>query len=106
ERLLLVEKSSQDARQFQDHGARSIRADADQRRDGIEGIEKEMRIDLALQRLHTGLQKQLLRLLKLHLDARAGPYLERDGYHHHGTGIDRQREIPAIALQHKHLSRI
>ena len=59
----LVEVVAQVVRQIGDELARLLGPDADQRRDGVEGIEQEVRVDLALQGGELRLAGHLLELL-------------------------------------------
>src|SRR5258707_13887967 len=66
-----VQQAPQDVRQLDDHLARRIWIETYQRRNRIQGVKEEMRVDLVLQRLHTRVQKQALLLLQLDLRAYA-----------------------------------
>ena len=63
EGIALPQQSPQNVRKLDDHLARLVRIEAHQRGNGVQGVEQEVRIDLALQRLHAGLQQQTLLLL-------------------------------------------
>src|SRR6202166_2144428 len=52
ERFRAVEQTPQNCRQFGNHFPRRIRIEAHQRRNRVQCVEEEMRIDLILQRLH------------------------------------------------------
>ena len=75
--------------------ARQVRIVANQRRNGIERIEQEMRIDLAGERVHARLEQQLLVLLEVHLDARVVPNLDGHGHGHHRRQ-QHQRNRPPV----------
>src|SRR5712664_3135165 len=77
EGLMLAEEPSQNIAEFEHHAARGIRINADKRRNGVERIEQKVRIDLAGERVHSGLQQELLVPLEVHLDARVVPYFQR-----------------------------
>src|SRR5262250_1208962 len=47
ERLMLAQQPAENVRQFQHHPTSHIRVEANQGRDGVKRIEKEVRIDLA-----------------------------------------------------------
>ena len=56
--LVLAQQPAQDIRELVDHRARLLRVGADQRRDGVQRIEQEVRIDLVAKRVHARLQQQ------------------------------------------------
>src|SRR5207248_1235057 len=64
EGFMAAQQAAQDAGQLDYNVARAVRINAHQRRDRIKGVEKEVGIDLALQRLHPRLQQQALLLLQ------------------------------------------
>src|SRR6266403_5783480 len=82
EGLMLTEEPPQNIAQFQNHAARRIRINADQRRNGVERIEQKVRIDLAGERVHSGFQQKLLMTLEVHLDARVVPDFQRGSDRH------------------------
>ncbi len=63
EGIPLVEVVAQVVRQVGDKLARLLGPNADQRRDGVEGVEQEVRVDLALQRGELRLAGHLFQLL-------------------------------------------
>src|SRR5580692_8090476 len=56
EGVAAAQQSSQNRRQLDDQFARRIGIEAHQRGDRVQGIEQEVRVDLVLQRFHSGLQ--------------------------------------------------
>ena len=94
EGLVLAQQAAKDIAQLQDDDARQVGIIANQRRDRIERVEQEMRIDLAGERVHARLQQQLLVLLEIHLDARVVPDLDGNGDGHHRSQQE-QRDGPA-----------
>ena len=95
EGFVLAQEAAEDIAQLQDHHARLIGIVANQRRDGIERVEQEMRIDLAGERVHARLEQQLLMLLEVHLDARVVPNLDGNRHRHHRCQ-HQQRDGPPI----------
>src|SRR5580692_8027600 len=73
-----VQQTAQNGGELEDHVPRGIRIEADQRRNGIQCVKEEVRIDLVLQRLHAGVKKKALLLFQLDLDADAIEYLQLD----------------------------
>jgi hypothetical protein len=73
EGIAAVEQAAQNIGQLEDQLAGRIRIEADQRRDRVQGIKKEVGIDLILQGLHAGVQQEALLLLQLDLNAHAVP---------------------------------
>ena len=69
ERVALLEQAAENLGELEDHLARRVGIEAHQRGHGVERVEQEVRIDLALQRVHAGLQQQPLLLFQLHLNA-------------------------------------
>src|SRR5208283_1977016 len=81
-RFVLAQQSPEYIAEFQDHAARRVRVNADQRRNRVERVEKKVRVDLAGERVHPGAQQQLLVALQVHLDARVVPNLKRRRHAH------------------------
>ncbi len=77
-RFAAIKQPPQNRRQLEDHVARRVGIKAHQRRNRIQSIEQEVRIDLILQRLHAGVQQQALLLLEFDLNAYAVEDLEFD----------------------------
>ena len=75
---MVLEQRAQDVGELDGHLARQFRLDADERGDGVESIEEEVRIDLALQGVEPRFQQEVLLLFELHLDAERVPDLEGD----------------------------
>ncbi len=99
ERFMFAQQPAEDVRKFQHDAARHVRIKANQRRDGIQRVEEEVRIDLAGERVHARAEQQLLILLEVHLDAGVVPDLDghRDaherGQHHEHRVPPRRRVI-------------
>ena len=60
EGFVLAQKAAENVRKLEDHAAGHVRIEADERRDGIQRIEKKMRIDLAGERVHARFEQELL----------------------------------------------
>ena len=80
-----------------------IGIEANQRRNGIQRVEQEVRIDLAGERVHARLQQQLLVLLEIHLDARVVPDFQRrrDG-HHRGEHRSTSHQFQCGSMANSH----
>jgi len=91
--FVLAQQAAKNVAELEDDFARVIGVEADERGDGVKRIEKEMRIDLAGEGVHAGLQKKLLVALEVHLDARVVPDFERGGDGHE-RGDDGQDKPP------------
>ena len=61
---------------FDGHLAGQFGFDADEGCDGIESVEEEVRIDLALQRVEPCFEEEMLLLFEFHLDAESVPDLD------------------------------
>ena len=94
----LTQQPSQNIRQLHDQLARRIRIEPHQRRNRVQRVEQEVRIDLALQRLHARLHQQALLLFQLHLDARVVPDLQRnaDAHQHRRENRDCDPDVRTI----------
>ena len=90
--LLIPKASSHDTGKAHNHGTRLLGINADQRGNGIESIEKKVRIDLTGERIETGLNEQVFLLFELHLVASVVPYLERNGDAKTGRGVSGEAE--------------
>ena len=90
EGIAAVEQAAQDVGQLDDQFARRIGIEAHQRRNRVQRIEQEVRIDLVLQRLHAGVQQQAFLLFQLDLDAHAVPDLQFGSDHRDRRGVDQQ----------------
>src|SRR5581483_823123 len=105
ERVALAQQPSQDIAESYDHQPRRIGIRAHQRRNRIQRVEQEVRIDLALQRLHARLQKQSFLLLQLHLDAHVVQHLQRDCHRHHRARVDGELHPQVRRIERKHAAR-
>jgi hypothetical protein len=76
--VVVFKEGAEDVGELDGHFARELRFEADKRRDGIEGVEEEVRIDLALEGVQTCFEEEMLLLFELHLDAESVPDLEGD----------------------------
>ncbi len=85
--------------EFHDELARLLGAEADQRGDGVEGIEEEVRIDLALECVEAGFEEQTLLLFEGLLDADGVPDLEGNADDHGGAGPDGEADEPAVGIE-------
>ena len=79
--VVILEQRAQNIGQFHRHFARQLRLHAHQRGNGVERIEKKMRIDLALQRIEPSFKQQPLLFFELHLDAQGIPHLDGNADH-------------------------
>ena len=86
---LAVQQSAQNRGQLEDHVPRHIGIETHQRRNRIQRIEQEVRIDLVLQRLHARVQKKPLLLFQFDLDSDAVEDLDLDSNRGDGRGVDR-----------------
>jgi hypothetical protein len=93
--FLAAQQPPQQARELDDEHAGGFRLRADERRDGRQRVEQEMRVDLAGQGLDPCRHEQLLLLLQPVLDARAVPDLDRDrDAQHRGQHDERGQPQP------------
>ena len=88
-RFVLAEQTAENVAELEHHAASVIGIEADERGDGVQRIEKKVRIDLAGERVHARFEQELLVALEVHLDARVVPDFQRSG-HGHERGDDRQ----------------
>src|ERR1700744_1793380 len=97
--LLIPQASSHDTRKAHDHGSRLLGIDANERGDGVQGVEEKVWIDLTGERIETGLDEQVFLLFELHFIASIVPDLEWNGDAETGGGIggkaERQRVVGA-----------
>ena len=75
---MILEESAEDVGELHGHFARHFWLDADQRCDGVERVEEEMRIDLALQGIESCFEEEVFLLFEFHLDAESVPDFESD----------------------------
>ncbi len=68
--VVILEERAQDVGKFYGHFAGELWPDADQRGDGVERIEEEVRIDLALEGIEPGLKQKTFLLFELHFHAK------------------------------------
>src|ERR1700739_4947511 len=69
--LAAVKEAAENGGQFENHLAGRVGIEPHQRRNRIQCVEQEMRIDLVLQRLHAGVQQKPFLLFELDLNADA-----------------------------------
>jgi hypothetical protein len=77
EGFVFAEETAKNVAELQNDAAGGVGVHADQSRDGVEGVEEEVRIDLAGEGVHAGAKEQLLMALEIHFDARVVPDFER-----------------------------
>ena len=101
--VMVLEQGAQNVGQLDGHLAGQLRLAAHQRGDGVERIEEEMGIDLALQGVKAGFKQQPLLLFKRHLDAQRIPDLERDADHDGRAEPDQrlQPKLPASSAKRR-----
>src|SRR5882724_7780716 len=86
---MLSKQTAKNIRQLVDYHARLMRVGANERRDRIQRVEQEVRIDLAGERVEPGLHQQTLLFLQLTLDAGIIPDLERQDDRQKGSEVNR-----------------
>ena len=89
--IMLAQQPPQDFGELKNQLPRQIGIKTHQRRDGVQRVEKKMRIDLALQGVEPGLEQQFFLLFQLHLDARVVPNFNWNGDGSHHRGKNRQQ---------------
>ena len=94
EGFVLAQEAAKNVGKLQDDAAGHVGIEADERGNGVERVEKEMRIDLAGERVHARFQQELLIGFEVHLDARVVPNLDGHGDAHHGRKDDEQIVAP------------
>ena len=78
--FVFVKKAAENIAKFKDNAAGGVWIHADQRGNGVEGVEKKVGINLAGQGVHAGAQKELLVALEVHLNTGVVPNFERGGH--------------------------
>src|SRR6516225_11572050 len=73
--LVLPKKPPQNVAQLQHDAPGRVGVYANERRDRVQGVEQEVRVDLASERIHPGAEQELLVSLEVHLDACVVPDL-------------------------------
>src|ERR1700690_2620275 len=96
ERFVFAQQSPQNVRKLQHDAARHIGIEANQRRNRVECVEQEMRVDLAGERVHARAEQELLILLEVHFDARVVPNFYGDGHAHHRRKNFERNERPVV----------
>ena len=96
--VVILEQRAQDVGQFHGHLARQFGPAADQRSDGVEGVEEEVRIDLALEGVEAGFEQEMFLFLELDFEAEGVPHLEGDA-DDHGSAEPDQDLKPRAAWQ-------
>ena len=94
EGFVLAEEAAENVGKLEDDAASHVRIKTDERRDGVERVEKEMGIDLGSERVHPRFQQELLIGFEVHLDARVVPNLDGHGDAHYGRKDDEQIVAP------------
>src|SRR6476646_3669548 len=91
--FVLTQQPPQNIAELEYHAARVVGIEADERGNRVEGVEKEVRVDLPGKRVHARFQEKLLVPLEVHLDARVVPDFKRRG-NGHERGNHRQYQPP------------
>ncbi len=86
-------------RELDDHLAGEVGLGADERGDGVEGVEEEVRVDLALQGVEAGFEQEAGLLFELVLDADGVPDFERDADDDGGAGADGELHDPGAGVE-------
>ncbi len=73
ESFVLAEEAAEDVTELEDYTASVVGIETNEGGDGVERVEKEMRIDLAGEGVHAGFQEELLVALEVHLNAGVVP---------------------------------
>src|SRR5208282_2242802 len=89
ERIRTMQQAAKNGSELQDHVTRRVGIEAHQRRNGIQRVKQEVRVDLILQRHHSRLQQQPLLLFQLDLDAYAVEDFQFRAHHHDHRQVDR-----------------
>ena len=90
--VLTAHETTEQARQAADDHPGRLGLGPHERRDGRQGVEEEVRVDLVGERRHTGRHEQLLLLLEAVLDACVVPDLDGSRHAHH-RGEQDQGEV-------------
>ena len=96
EGVVLAEHFAENVGELDDELASLLGAEADERGDGAEGVEEEMRVDLALESIEAGFEQEALLFFEGALDADGVPDFERDADDHGGAGPDGEADQPAV----------
>jgi hypothetical protein len=92
----LLERQAQQLAQARQHPVRLVDVLVHQRRDGVQGVEEEVRLELPLQRLGLGLDQARLELRRLERPRRReqGARVGRQEFRKSGQQSDRTRVTP------------
>src|SRR3990172_7350904 len=90
--ILFLEELSQDARELSDEHPGHFGIGPRRGRDGVEGVEKEVRVDLARERLESRADHQNLLLRELLLEPDVVPDLQRDPEGGEGADVDGEKD--------------
>jgi len=96
---VVFEQRAEDVGELDGHLAGQLGLDADERGDGVECVEEEVRVDLALKGVEAGFKKETLLLFQLELDAEGVPDLERDSYDHGRAEPDENLKTPDAGVE-------
>ena len=99
EGIVFLEHFAQNVGELDDELASLLGAEANQRGDGVEGVEEEVRIDLALQGIEASFKEEALLLFKRLLDADGVPDFEWDADDHGGAGPDGDANDPPVGCE-------
>ncbi len=99
EGVAVAEEDAEDVRELDDHLAGEVGLGADERGDGVEGVEEEVRVDLALQGVEAGFEQEAGLLFELVLDADGVPDFERDADDDRRAGADGELHEPGAGVE-------
>ena len=94
EGFAVFEQNAQDVGELYDHLAGELWLGADERRDGVEGVEEEVRIDLALEGVELGFEQESRLFFELAFDADLVPDLQWDSDDDGGAETDGDLDPP------------
>ncbi len=99
EGVVFLEHFTQDVGELDDEVASLLGTEANQRGDGVEGVEEEVRIDLTLEGVEAGFEEETLLLFEGLLDADGVPDFQGDADDHGGAGPDGDADKPGVGDQ-------
>ena len=92
--VVILKQGAENVGELDGHFAGQLGLAADQGGDGVEGVEEEMGVDLALEGVETGFKQETLLLFELELDAEGVPHLESHADHHGRAEPDQHLQAP------------